>query len=56
VLTPGRYVGAQLLDEDDEPYEKKIQRLKEELEKQFIESNQLEIKIRQSMKAIGRQI
>jgi type I restriction enzyme M protein len=52
VLTPGRYVGAQDVDEDDEPFEEKIRRLKEELEKQFIESSQLEDRIRQSMKLI----
>ena len=42
VLTPGRYVGAAELEEDDEPFEQKIARLTKELEAQFEESDKLE--------------
>jgi len=37
VLTPGRYVGAAELEEDDEPFEEKMARLTKELEAQFEE-------------------
>ena len=46
VLTPGRYVGAAVLEEDDEPFEQKMKRLTKELEAQFEESEQLETVIR----------
>lgn len=42
VLTPGRYVGAAELEEDDEPFEQKMERLTKELEAQFEESDTLE--------------
>jgi len=42
VLTPGRYVGAAELEEDDEPFEQKMARLTKELEVQFEESGKLE--------------
>ena len=42
MLTPGRYVGAAEVEEDDEPFEEKIARLTEELEAQFEESGKLE--------------
>jgi len=45
VLTPGRYVGAAELEEDDEPFEQKIGRLMQELEAQFKGSGKLEKKI-----------
>jgi len=41
VLTPGRYVGAAELEEDDEPFEQKMARLTQELEAQFEESDKL---------------
>jgi type I restriction enzyme M protein len=49
VLTPGRYVGAAELEEDDEPFEQKIARLTKELEAQFEESGKLEQKIRNNL-------
>ncbi len=42
MLTPGRYVGAAELEEDDEPFEEKITHLTKELEAQFRESDNLE--------------
>lgn len=50
VLTPGRYVGAAELEEDDEPFEEKMARLTKELEAQFDESDKLEIAIRENLK------
>jgi len=52
VLTPGRYVGAAELEEDDEPYEEKMRRLTNELEAQFEESEMLEKQIRQNLKRL----
>lgn len=53
VLTPGRYVGAEEAEEDDEPFEEKMQRLTQKLEEQFAESARLEAAIRQNLKALG---
>jgi len=52
VLTPGRYVGAAEMDEDDEPFEYKMTRLTETLEKQFAEGTKLESKIRENLKRV----
>ena len=41
VLTPGRYVGAAELEEDNEPFEQKIARLTKELEAQLEEGEKL---------------
>ena len=53
VLTPGRYVGAAELEEDDEPFEEKMQRLAGELNEQFKESAKLEKAIRKNLKGLG---
>ena len=53
VLTPGRYVGAAELEEDDEPFEEKMQRLAGELNGQFKESAKLEKAIRKNLKGLG---
>jgi type I restriction enzyme M protein len=42
VLTPGRYVGAAELEDDDELFEEKIEHLTKVLESQFSESSKLE--------------
>jgi len=52
VLTPGRYVGAAELEEDDEPFDEKMARLTKELEVQFEESEKLEKLIRTSRQKI----
>jgi len=52
VLTPGRYVGAADLEEDDEPFEEKLARLTKTLEEQFNESAELEEHIRQNLKVL----
>jgi len=45
VLTPGRYVGAEALEEDDEPFEEKMGRLVAQLKEQFAEGARLEAQI-----------
>lgn len=45
VLTPGRYVGAGAVDEDDEPFEEKFDRLIETLRTQLAEGRRLETEI-----------
>ena len=53
VLTPGRYVGAAELEEDDEPFEQKMARLTKELEAQFEESDKLEKTIIRNIKNLS---
>ena len=53
ILTPGRYVGAEEIEDDDEPFEGKMAMLSEKLLEQFQESAILEVKIRQSLKDLG---
>jgi type I restriction enzyme M protein len=53
VLTPGRYVGAAELEEDDEPFDEKMARLTKELKAQFEESEKLEKAISASLKKIS---
>jgi type I restriction enzyme M protein len=52
VLSPGRYVGAAELEEDDEPFDTKMLRLTSELEMQFKESDKLVKLIRENMKKL----
>ena len=53
VLTPGRYVGAEALEDDGEPFEEKMQRLSAQLEVQFAEGTKLEQAIHQNLKELG---
>jgi type I restriction enzyme M protein len=53
VLTPGRYVGAEEIEEDSEPFEEKMARLVAELNEQFAESEKLERTIRKNLKGLG---
>jgi type I restriction enzyme M protein len=53
VLTPGRYVGADQVEEDDEPFEEKMKRLTAKLDEQFDESSQIEKSIRENLKVLG---
>jgi type I restriction enzyme M protein len=52
VLTPGRYVGAEEIEDDDEPLEEKIKRLTATLEDQFAEAVDLESAIRKNLKRL----
>ena len=56
VLTPGRYVGVEETEEDDEPFAEKFARLTAELEGQFAKSRELEIKIKENLAKIGKEI
>ena len=49
VLTPGRYVGAEETEDDDEPFEDKMERLTQVLQGQFAESAKLEAEIKQNL-------
>jgi type I restriction enzyme M protein len=53
VLTPGRYVGAEDVADDGEPYEVKMPRLAAELSAQFAESVKLERLIKANLKGLG---
>jgi len=53
VLTPGRYVGAEAVEEDGEPFEEKMARLTKQLEEQFAESARLESIIRRNLQELG---
>ena len=52
VLTPGRYVGSEAVEEDDEAFAEKISRLTAELEQQFAKSHELEAKIKANLEKI----
>lgn len=56
VLTPGRYVGAVDIIEDDEVFEEKMTRLTKELSEQFEESKKLEVEIKNNLKKVGFEI
>jgi type I restriction enzyme M protein len=53
VLTPGRYVGAEVVEDDGEPFEEKMTRLVVELNAQFEESTKLELAIKANLKGLG---
>jgi type I restriction enzyme M protein len=53
VLTPGRYVGAEDIEEDEEPFDEKMRRLTAKLEEQFAEGAKLEKAIRKNLGALG---
>lgn len=53
VLTPGRYVGAEDVEDDGEPFEEKMKRLTSTLHEQFAESQNLEKSIRENLKGVG---
>ncbi len=56
VLTPGRYVGSEAVEDDDEVFEEKMQRLTNELNEQFAQSHDLEAKIKENLKKIGYEL
>lgn len=53
VLTPGRYVGAEEVEDDAEPFVEKMQRLVSELNSQFAESAKLEANIKANLEGLG---
>ena len=53
VLTPGRYVGAEEVEDDGEPFEEKMPRLVVDLNGQFAESAKLEQVIKANLRGLG---
>ena len=56
VLTPGRYVGAEEAEDDDEAFAEKMQRLTAQLGEQFAESARLEAEIKKNLVRLGYDI
>jgi type I restriction enzyme M protein len=52
VLTPGRYVSAEELEDDSQPFEAKMRQLTARLEEQFAESHRLEQMIRVALSGV----
>lgn len=53
VLTPGRYVGAEAVEDDDEAFEEKMQALTQRLAAQMAKGAELDALIRQKLGGIG---
>lgn len=53
VLTPGRYVGAEEIEDDGVPFEEKMAELSAELFEQMAEAQDLDNTIRQNLEALG---
>jgi type I restriction enzyme M protein len=53
VLTPGRYVGAEAAEEDDEPFDEKMKRLAATLQQQQAEAAKLDTAIASNLKELG---
>ena len=56
ILTPGRYVGIEVQEDDGEPFEEKMTRLTSELGDMFKRSHELEEEIRKRLGAIGFEV
>lgn len=56
ILTPGRYVGIEEVEDDGEPFEEKMTRLTSELSEMFAKSHELEDEIRKKLGAIGYEV
>jgi type I restriction enzyme M protein len=53
VLTPGRYVGAEAVEDDDEAFAEKMQKLTETLGEQMAKGAELDQLIRQKLGGLG---
>lgn len=53
ILTPGRYAGAAEVEEDDEPFEQKMERLTVALLEQMEESSELDNTIKKNLEVLG---
>lgn len=53
VLTPGRYVGAEDLEDDGIPFEEKVATITSSLAEQFAKSNELQERIKSNLSKIG---
>ncbi|WP_279051677.1 type I restriction-modification system subunit M [Intestinibacter bartlettii] len=56
ILTPGRYVGIEDVEDDGEPFEDKMERLTKTLSEKFAKSRQLEEEIRKQLGGIGYEL
>ena len=56
ILTPGRYVGIEDVEDDGEPFDEKMKRLTSELSRMFKKSHELEEEIKKNLKAIGYEL
>ena len=56
ILTPGRYVGIEEVEDDGEPFEEKMTHLTSELSNMFKKSHELEDEIRKKLGAIGYEV
>ena len=53
MLTPGRYVGAEEVEDDGEPFEEKMKRLTATLREQQAEAAKLDAAIAANLKELG---
>ena len=53
VLTPGRYVGAEAADDDDEAFNEKMERLTAQLTEQMAKGAELDAVIREKLGGLG---
>ena len=53
VLTPGRYVGAEAVEDDDETFEEKMSALTAQLSEQFAQNDALEAEIKTQLAGLG---
>jgi type I restriction enzyme M protein len=53
MLTPGRYIGAEDEESDEEPFEQRMNRLASQLDKQLAESERLEGEIKKSLRMLA---
>ena len=53
VLTPGRYVGAEEVEDDGEPFAEKMERLTAELSAQMVKAGELDAAIRKALGGLG---
>jgi type I restriction enzyme M protein len=56
VLTPGRYVGAEEVETDGEPFDAKMRRLTKTLAEQLAEGHKLEKEIRKNLASLGYEL
>ena len=56
VLTPGRYIGAEDIEDDGEPFEEKMKRLTKEYGELSEKSKELDKQIRKNLKELGFEI
>jgi type I restriction enzyme M protein len=53
IITPGRYVGVKEQDDDDEPFEVKMERLSADLRENFQKSDELQDQIEKNLEVLG---